>query len=183
MTTADLTTTRAGEGSSNEWWLVLLQGIASLLIGILLITDPTTTLVTLVVFLGVYWFISGIFDLVRIFLDHTNWGWRLFSGILGILAGLIIIRHPLWASILVPATLVWVLGIMGIIIGAVSLFLGFQGGGWGTAIMGVISIIFGILLLVASPLVTVPVLVYLAAGWAIVAGIIEIIFSFRLRRA
>jgi uncharacterized membrane protein HdeD (DUF308 family) len=182
-TAADMTATQAGEIQSSEWWLVLLQGIASLLIGILLITDPSATLVTLAVFLGIYWFISGIFDLVRIFIDHTNWGWRLFSGILGILAGLVIIRHPLWASLLVPATLVWVLGIIGIIIGAVSVLLGFQGGGWGAGIMGAISIIFGILLLAASPLVTIPILVFLAAGWAIVAGIFEIIFSFRLRRA
>jgi uncharacterized membrane protein HdeD (DUF308 family) len=65
----------------------------------------------------------------------------------GIIAGLAIVQHPLWASLLVPATLVWILGFMGIIMGVVSIVLAFQGGGWGPGILGVISIGAGVLLL------------------------------------
>ena len=182
MTTADMTAPRFSS-AADFWWLPLLQGIAALVIGILLITNPTATLVTLVIFLGVYWFIGGIFELVSLFIDRTHFGWKLVSGILGILAGIVIVQNPLWSAILVPATLVWVLGIFGIIIGAIELFRAFQGAGWGVGILGVISIILGLILMVVNPLVATIVLVYIAAIWAIIGGIAAIMFAFRLRSA
>jgi len=181
VSTATVTAESASGLSPNEWWLALLQGIASVIIGLLLITNTTTTLVTLITFVGVFWFISGIFELVRLFVDRTQWGWHLFSGIIGILAGLAIVQHPLWASVLVPATLVWVLGFMGIIMGIVSIVLAFQGGGWGPGILGIISIGAGILLLGANLAVAVPTIVFLVAGWLLVTGVIAIIYGFRLR--
>jgi len=164
------------------WWLVLLQGVAALLIGILLVTWPSLTVLTLVVFLGVYWLIGGVLDLVGIFVDRANWGWRLFTGVLGVIAGLLIVRNPLWAGITVPATLVWLLGIVGVVIGGAGLVRAFTGGGWGAGLLGMISIVLGILLLM-RPLTSLSVLVYVIGFWGIVSGIIAIIGSFRLRSA
>jgi uncharacterized membrane protein HdeD (DUF308 family) len=183
MATAEMAGERTGGLSSNEWWIALLEGIAAIIIGILLITDPGTTLVTLMVFLGVWWFVGGIFDLVRLFVDRTQWGWKLFSGILGIIAGLAIVRHPLWASFLVPATLVWVLGFLGIVIGIMSLVSAFQGAGWGSGILGAISIGLGLLLISSNLFLSVAVIVPVAAIWAIVGGVIAIVYAFRLRSA
>jgi uncharacterized membrane protein HdeD (DUF308 family) len=183
MSTAEVTAAPTQDTWSDAWWLILLQGIASVIIGILLITDTGATLVTLIFFLGVYWFVSGIFDIVQIFLDKANWGWHLFGGVLGIIAGLVVMRHPLWASVLIPATLVWLLGIMGIVMGVIGLVMAFRGGGWGAGIAGVISIVFGLLLLVVSPFVSTVVMVALGAGWAIIGGIIAIVMAFRLRNA
>src|SRR3954471_2238678 len=101
--------------SLTPWWLMLLEGIALVLIGIMLFTDTDQTVFTLVLFIGIWWFVSGIFDLVSLFMDRTQWGWKLASGILGIIAGLAIVRHPYWAAILVPATLVWVVGLIGVV--------------------------------------------------------------------
>lgn len=183
MSTAELTATQASENWSDIWWLVLLQGIASLIIGILLITDPGATLVTLVFFLGIYWFVSGIFDLVHVFLDKANWGWHLAGGVLGILAGLLIIRHPLWSSVIVPDTVVLLVGLIGIVMGIMGIIQAFRGKGWGTGIVGLISIVFGALLLAASPLAATFIVVVATASFAIVAGIFAIVMAFRLRRA
>jgi uncharacterized membrane protein HdeD (DUF308 family) len=168
---------------SSMWWVPLLQGIASLIIGILLIADPTTTVATLMILLGVYWLISGIFDIVGLFIDHTDWGWKLASGILGILAGLAVVRNPLWAGILVPAVLVWVMGGFGVVIGVLQIIRAFRGAGWGTGILGVVSIVFGVILMGANPIVSAVVLVSIVAIWAIIGGIISVIFAFRLRSA
>ena len=46
--------------ASNIWWLFLLQGIAGVLLGLMLITAPGETLVALVTFLGFYWLITGV---------------------------------------------------------------------------------------------------------------------------
>lgn len=63
-----------------------------------------------------------------IFIDSSNWGWKLFAGILGIVAGIIILQHPLWSVLLVPATLVVLLGITGILIGSSNSFRPFRAG-------------------------------------------------------
>ncbi len=162
------------------WWLVLLQGIAAVIIGVLLITNTSTTLFALVVLLGIYWLIGGIFDLVGLFIDRSMWGWKLVTGIIGIVAGIVILRHPYWASVLVPVTLTWILGFFGIAIGAGAIVRAFMGGGWGVGILGVLSLVLGIILLL-NPLVSTTVLVYAVAIWAIIGGVVAIVMSFRLR--
>jgi uncharacterized membrane protein HdeD (DUF308 family) len=171
----------ATEGWDMPWWLVLLSGIALVITGILLFTNTEQTVFTLVMFLGIWWFISGIFDLISLFIDRTNWGWKLFSGILGIIAGLAIIRHPLWAAFLVPATLVWVVGIFGIVIGIMALIRAFQGAGWGAGILGVISIILGLIVLSANLGVAVATAIVSGAVAALIGGVVAIVYAFRLR--
>jgi uncharacterized membrane protein HdeD (DUF308 family) len=168
---------------ANRWWILLLEGIALILIGILLFTDTEQTVFTLVLFLGIWWFIGGIIDLITLFWDRTAWGWKLFSGILGIIAGLIIIRHPWWSAALVPATLAWILGIFGIVIGIMALIRAFQGEGWGAGILGVISIVLGLWLLSAGMGVQIATIVYGAAIWSIIGGIVALVWAFRVRSA
>jgi uncharacterized membrane protein HdeD (DUF308 family) len=182
VTTAEAT---AGDAlvPSSYWWIVLLQGIAGVIIGVLLFTDPAPTLVTLTLFLGVYWFIYGIFDLVRMFGDSANWGWHLIGGILGVLCGLAIVRNPLWAAVLVPATLVWLLGVAGIVIGIMSLVQAFRGGGWGPGVLGALSVILGLVLLFGNTLVAATILVWTIAGIAVVGGIVAIVMSFQIKSA
>jgi uncharacterized membrane protein HdeD (DUF308 family) len=159
------------------WWLVLLQGIASLVIGVLLLTETGMTILSLVIFLGVYWLISGIFDLVSLFVDRRHWSWKVFSGVIGIIAGIVIVRHPLWSAVLVPVTLVWVLGFIGILIGVTHVIRAFTGGGWGSAVLGLLSLLFGVILL-ARPIESLAVLVLLISVWAVVGGAVAIVVSF-----
>ncbi len=162
------------------WWLVLLEGIAAILIGILLLARPAMATLVLVQVIGIYWFVAGIFRIVSIFIDSSQWGWKLFAGILGIIAGIIVIQHPLWSPLVVGSTLVIILGIEGIIIGVVSLIQAFQGGGWGAGILGGLSILFGIILL-ANVWVAAFSLPWVFGIFAIVGGIFALIAAFQLR--
>ena len=162
------------------WWLVLLEGIFAIIIGIMLLSKPGMTTTVLVQVLGIYWFIAGILSIVGIFVDHTAWGWKLFVGILGIIAGLLIIRHPLWSAVLVPTTLIIVLGIEGLIIGGINIVRAFRGAGWGVGILGALSIIFGIVLL-ANPVLGAAALPWVLGIFGIVGGIVAIIAAFRMR--
>ncbi|HEY1291760.1 MAG TPA: DUF308 domain-containing protein [Chloroflexota bacterium] len=185
MTTAEAaeTSDEAPLVPSSYWWVVLLQGIAAVVIGILLFTDPASTLVTLTLFLGVYWFIHGILELVHMFGAASNWGWHLIGGLIGVLCGLAIVRNPLWATVLIPATLVWLLGVAGIVMGIISLIEAFRGGGWGPGVLGVLSIILGLVLLFGNTLIAATVLVLTIAGIAVIGGIVAIIMSFQIKRA
>ncbi len=166
-----------------QWWLVLIQGIATLLIGIFLLTDPVLTSRMIVFYIGIYWVVTGILSLIRIFTDRGNTIWKLISGIIGILAGWFLISNITdGATLVFGVAAVIILGIQGIIMGILGLVESFQGAGWGPGIIGAISVIIGIMLL-GSQLGYAMVLPWVIGIFAIVGGIFTIIFAFRLRSA
>jgi uncharacterized membrane protein HdeD (DUF308 family) len=170
------------ETEQSPWWLQLMGGILNVIIGILLLTIPGKTVLALVWALGLYWLIQGIFILVAMFVDHSAWGWKLFTGVLSILAGIVVMRHPIAAGLSIPSILVLLLGIQGLIVGIVSLVMAFKGGGWGMALLGGISIVFGIILVLNfANLGTVLAFVWVVAIFALVGGAVQIVQAFRQR--
>ena len=165
------------------WWVVLLRGIAGLLLGLLLLTAPGAAIATLAMFLGAYWFVDGMFSIVSIFAGESElpWGWSLLSGILGILAGLVVLKHPLSSALLVPTVIVVLIGIDGLLIGAIRLFEGFKGGGAAVVISGILNLLLGLLLL-ANPLVGVAVLPFTLGILGVLGGVILIVNALKLRK-
>jgi uncharacterized membrane protein HdeD (DUF308 family) len=162
------------------WWLVLIEGILLIIIGIMFFVSPYQTLVTAVWVLGFYWLIRGIIDLVSLIWDRSMWGWKIFTGILGIIAGWILLQQPLAGSLVLSSTLVFMLGFIGIFIGISSLIRGFQGAGWGTLILGIIEIVLGVILLMnaGGAAAWMP---WVLGGLAILGGILAIIGAFNVR--
>src|SRR5215217_565378 len=176
-------TTAANAGDEETafpWWLVLLEGIFSAIFGLLLLIVPGATLVFLVQVLGFYLLIGGILRIVSIFLDASLWGWKLVVSILGIIAGIVVLQHPLWNAIVVPVWIVFLIGFLAIIQGILGVALAFQGGGWGAGILGVLGFIFG-LILVANPFIGVVALPFVLGGFMLVGGIAAVVVAFRLR--
>jgi len=174
--------TERTEGTSIPWWLVLLEGIAAVILGLFLLTSPGTTLFVLAQVLGIFWLVGGIFRIISIFLDSYLWGWKLVGGILGILAGILILQYPLWATVLVPGVYIIVLGIQGLVLGGVTLVTAFQGEGWGVGILGLMSIVLGLVLLF-NPWIGVAALPYILGAFGIVGGVVAVVMAFRMRSA
>jgi len=57
------------EATATPWWLVLIEGISLVVLGILFIAYPAATATAIVVLLGIYWMIAGIFKIVSLFQD------------------------------------------------------------------------------------------------------------------
>ena len=174
------------ETRQNPWWLLLLGGILNIIVGILLLTNPASWVV-LVWVLGLYWVIQGIFTIIGMFMDHSAWGWKLFMGIISIIAGILVMRGimaaPVATAFLITNIAVLLLGIQGLIVGAVMLVMAFKGGGWGMAILGVLSIIFGIILIMAyGELGTARVFIWVVGIFAVGGGIVQIFQAFRQRK-
>ncbi|HEU4365977.1 MAG TPA: DUF308 domain-containing protein, partial [Candidatus Krumholzibacteria bacterium] len=74
------------------------------------------------------------------------------------------------------------LGCAGIAIGVLSLLQAFRGGGWGAAVVGGLSLLFG-LLIMFNPLLTGVAWVYLYAGASLIGGVLATIMAFRLRKS
>ncbi len=166
------------------WWVVLVEGIFALIFGLLLITAPGSTSLFLVTVLGFYWLIRGIFSIIEIFIPNTgtHWGWLLFMGILGIIAGMVVLRNLGYATVLVGTFIIVFLAVDALIMGIMGLIRAFTGGGWGPGILGILTIIIAILLFtnVFGAVLALPIVI---GAILIVGGIVAIFFSFRIRRA
>ena len=170
----------AHDGGLLPWWLVLLWGIIAVIIGGLFLAYPYYTLLASIVFLGIYWFIGGIFTLFAAFMDATDRGWKILISIISIIAGLAIMAYPLYSFLLVPALFIIFVGFWACFVGLVKLYQAFTGKDAGTGVLGVISLIFGILLLV-YPYVAAALIPYIFGGFALVGGIAAIVVSFMVR--
>jgi len=163
-------------GVTFPWWVTLVAGIAMIIIGLLLLAAPAAGTAVLVQLLGWYWLVDGLIRLVSIFVNSSGWGWKLCMGILGIILGVAVIQHPLWSAILVPTTLVYVVGFIGIAIGILQIISAFRGAGWGTGLLGVCSVILG-LFIVMNPLSGLVALPFVLGFVALIGGIIAPILA------
>ena len=176
MTAAD-----APPQQSSIWWVFLLQGLAGILLGVMLLTAPGATLLVLTTFLGFYWLIMGVLALVRVFVDRSvPWIWSLLVGIVGILAGIFVLRHPLLAALTVPTALVIILGVLGLVMGVFEIIGGMTGAGIGSFILGVINVLVGLLLL-SSPVAAALAVPLVFGILLLVQGVGLIIWAFRVR--
>ena len=166
---------------SKIWWIFLLQGIVGIALGFLLITEPGATTIALVTFLGFYWLIMGIFAFVRVFVDQSApWVWSLLVGIVGVLAGLSVIKHPLLAAIGVPTALVVLVAVQGLVMGGLEIVGAFRGAGAGSFILGAIYAAISLLLL-AKPVVAAIAVPLVFGGLLLVQGAALVVLAFRIR--
>jgi uncharacterized membrane protein HdeD (DUF308 family) len=133
--------------------------------------------------LGVYWLIEGIFSLIRIFTHsgRAHWAWSLLSGILGIVAGILVLSQPMLSSMILTTTIVIIIAIQGILIGILDIVRGVQGDGAGAIVLGVLSAIIGIWLLVnaTKAALALPILLGILT---LIGGALLVYFAFRMRK-
>ncbi len=164
------------------WWIPLVEGIALIIVGVLLFTSPLEAIISLTRVLGLFWFLSGIFEIASIFLERSAWGWKLIGGLIGLLAGYYLITAPVAGALVLSFTLVVMLGVHALLLGIVHIVQALRGAGWAFGVIGIINIIFGVLLL-GNTLVGMATLPFVIAAFAIIGGIAAIFMALRLRSA
>ncbi|WP_030806361.1 HdeD family acid-resistance protein [Streptomyces sp. NRRL F-2799] len=169
--------------SQAAWQVVLLTGIASLILGVLVLIWPGATLVAVGVLFGLYLLVSGVFQLVSAFGTHKKTSLRVLaflSGGLSILLGLLCFRGPMQSILLLA---LWI-GIGWLIRGITQTMAAISdkampARGW-HIFLGIVTFIAGIVL-IDSPFESVAVLTLVGGWWLIVVGIVEIITSIRIK--
>lgn len=166
-----------------NWWLILLRGIAAVVFGILAFMWPAITVLSLTFLWGAYTLVDGVAAIwAAITGDGAgSRGWLLLVGILGVVAGIIAIVWPVGtAGILLLFIAAWAIatGILQIW-GAIRLRKEIEGE-WLLILSGALSVLFG-LVLAMQPLAGALALVWLIALFALVFGIGNIVFAFKLR--
>ena len=172
------------ETVKRHWWVPVLRGIAAIIFGVIAFTHPVMAAATLVLFFGAWVLIDGIFRVIGAIghrASDADWGWQLVIGLLGIIIGLLTFHAPgVTALALVIYIAAWTL-----MIGATEIVLAIKmrreiKGEWLLILMGLASIVFAVLLL-WNPLAGAAALIWIIAWYAVIVGVLAIIFGFRLR--
>jgi uncharacterized membrane protein HdeD (DUF308 family) len=151
------------------WWLALLIGALSVVAGVIVILKPSNSLTTLAVIFGIFILIDGIFELVGSLIGETqNRGLLAVIGVLSVIVGVLLIRHPV-GGVKAVALL---LGLWLIAAGVVRFIaaLAFPGDRLWRIVVALVLTIFGIVI-VSSPHIG-------YATLALIAGICFILYGF-----
>jgi uncharacterized membrane protein HdeD (DUF308 family) len=169
---------------AQNWWAVALRGVFAIIFALIALFSPGATILSLVLFFSAYMLVDGVFGIVsgiRAASNHQRWGLLILEGILNILVGIIAFIMP-GLTVLFFVTLV---AVWSLITGVLMIVAAFKlnpeyGRGW-LIFSGIVSVLFGIALLIA-PLIGAVVLTWWLGAYALVFGIGLLVLAFKLRR-
>lgn len=169
---------------AGNWWLFLIKGIASIVFGLLAFLWPGLTLLTLVLFYGIFVLVDGVAALTAAIMGRVSvvprW-WLAVVGVLGIAAGILTLVWPGMTALLVLLFIAGWSVASGVfqIVGALRLRKEIDNE-WTLVLGGALSVLFGVALFV-MPGAGALALVWLIASFAIVFGVLTVAFALRLR--
>lgn len=168
---------------ARSWWHLELRGAAALVFGVLALAWPGVTLLLLVALFAAYAFVSGVATLAGALRNRSERGWwlLLLLGLAGIAAAIVTLFYPGITALV----LVVVMGVNAIFGGVLDIAMAIRlrkeiRGEWLLGLAGVVSILFGVLVL-AFPGAGALALVWLIAFYAIVVGVLFIALGLRMR--
>jgi len=168
---------------ARNWWAVALRGVFAVIFALIAFFWPGATILSFVLFFSAYMLVDGVFGIVsgiRAASNQERWGLLILEGVLNILVGAIAFLMPgLTVVFFVTLLAVWSLitGVL-MIVAAFRLNPAF-GRGW-LIFSGLVSVLFGVALLIA-PLVGAVVLTWWLGAYALFFGIALIVLAFKLR--
>jgi uncharacterized membrane protein HdeD (DUF308 family) len=169
---------------SRDWWHFAVRGIAAILFGLLALVWPKSAITALVLLFGAFAFVDGTIAMVsgiQVRKYFKYWWALLLEGLTGIVIAVMTFVWPnIAALVLLYFIAAWAIltGIFEIV--AALEFRNLIPGEWATFLSGLLSVIVGVILFVYPSAGAVG-LMWTIAFYAIFAGIMEIVFAFRLR--
>ena len=172
---------------TTPWWLQLIRGLLALGFGFYAVSQPALTLVVMVQFMGAFLFVEGVvlfFYALTNRTGHTKKSFVVLRSLLYILAGLAVLAMPVLATVVTAAMLGWFVGFLAIFGGVMEISSGLRAekdhpSDWSMVLLGVLSLVFGILLL-SAPMAYGVGLSFLFGIWSVVSGVFLIGNSFRI---
>lgn len=169
--------------NSKHWWAILIRGIVAVVFGFLAILATGFTLDLLLIFLGIYLLLDGLFAVIGslTITDHKHWWTLLIEGLFSIAFGIVIFA---WPNIYL-LVLIYIVALWAIVTGIIE-FLASITASWAVpgkvflGITGVFSVILGILIF-AYPGFSISAIVWLIGIYAIIIGLSLMIFSFKVK--
>jgi uncharacterized membrane protein HdeD (DUF308 family) len=168
---------------AENWWLILLRGIAAILFGVLAFIWPGITLFTLIIFFGAYALVDGVFSIMAAIRGGTmapRW-WLALVGVAGLATAAITFFWPGKTAFILVLFIGWWSIVKGIfeIVGAISLRKEIDNE-WMLVFAGALSVAFGAVI-VLFPGAGALALIWMIAVYAIIFGVVLVGLAFRLK--
>src|SRR5713226_3167172 len=168
---------------ARHWWVIGLRGLAAILFGVLAFVWPGMTLAVLVLLFGAYALVDGVLTLlaaVRGGVQHRIV--MLVEGVVSVLTGL---AAFVWPG-LTALVLLYIIAFWAIVTGVLEIVAAIRvrraiSNEFGLVIGGVLSVVFGVVLLIAPGAGALAV-IFLIGAYAVVFGIALLGLAWRLRR-
>jgi len=167
---------------ARHWWVIGLRGLAAILFGVLAFVWPGMTLAVLVLLFGAYALVDGVLTLIAAFrggVQHRTA--MLVEGVVSVLAGL---AAFVWPG-LTALVLLYIIAFWAIVTGVLEIVAAIRvrraiSNELGLVIGGVLSVVFGVVLLIAPGAGALAV-IFLIGAYAVVFGIALLGLAWRLR--
>ena len=168
---------------TRNWWALALRGILAILLGLAAIVLPGVTLAVLITLFGAYAVVDGVLAIiagVRAAERHERWWSPVLKGLAGIAAG---VMAFIWPALTALALLYLIAGwaiVTGVLEVVAAVHLHRAHGEWLLIINGVLSILFGLLIVVwpGAGLIT---LLWMIGVYAVIFGATLLVLAIRLR--
>ena len=172
-------------GLTSNWWALALRGAVSILLGLVAFTMPGITVTALVYVFGLYVFVEGVLAIMaalRGIREHDRWGWMLIEGIVCIVAAVAAFMMPGVGAL----AIVYLVAAWAVVTGALEIAAGIKlrkiiDNEWLLILAGVLSLALGIYILM-RPGVGLLLLVTWVGVYALFAGILMLMLSFKIRK-
>jgi uncharacterized membrane protein HdeD (DUF308 family) len=168
---------------AKNWWAIGIRGALGILFGLIALFLPGATMLSLVLVFAAYAFLDGVLGIVsavRAARENERWGYLVLEGLVDIAAAAVAV---LWPGITV-VVFVFVIAFWAIVTGVLELMAAFRldfidGRGW-LVFGGIVSILYGALL-IAAPMIGAVVLTWWLGAYALVFGVCLVMLAFKLR--
>lgn len=170
---------------SHRWWTLVLRGIAAIAFGVLTFIWPGISLLSLVILFGAYAIVNGALNLAlagRGPAGEQRWGSMVFEGAVSVVAGVLTLIWPAISALV----LLFLVAAWAIVTGVAQLASAIRlrkliTNEWLLGLMGVLSVAFGVLLMIFPGAGALAVVVWIGA-YALVVGVLMVALGIRLRR-
>jgi uncharacterized membrane protein HdeD (DUF308 family) len=166
-----------------NWWVVTLRGVCALLFGLATIAWPSATMATLVLFFGSFAIADGVLAFIALFDPapaSRRWA-LLLHGVVSVLAGVLALVWPATTAL----AFVYLIAAWAMLTGISTLVAAIElrkaiDNEWLLGLSGAAAVLFGMAIAVYPGIGTL-VLLSMIAGYAIIAGSMQIALGLRLR--
>jgi uncharacterized membrane protein HdeD (DUF308 family) len=171
--------------AARQWWVLILQGVLGVAVGILAIIYPDLALGTIALLFAFWAIVSGV--------SQLSAGWRvaemrgkswpfLISGAASVIAGVLAVLYPGVTFL----SLILLLGAWILVSGLMEVYAAWRiraeiTNEWVLALIGALRVLAGILIL-AQPYLGAILTAALFATWAILSGVAALALGWRLRQ-
>lgn len=173
---------------TSAWWLLLFRGIAGIILGLFALFAPGLTLVLFAQLMGAYLLVDGCFSFAAAVTGHvekSNRPWTMVRAVIQFIAGFLVLSQPVIATTMTSALLVFLVASLLIVFGVSDMVYGFKWrkaieNEWTYIILGLLSVILGVLFFAAPGLGLQSVMMFLGIT-GVVMGTAVVVLALRLR--